>query len=262
MSAHIEAIKSLMAAERLGAVATVVAGGGIGAKAVIDFEDGVVAGALPDWVAVDALGDARELMEREQSRTLTYGETSVFIEVLAPQPVMLVFGAGHNAQPLTTMAKLMGFRVVVADARPMWATEDRFPDADRVIVGWPDAVFDEIPLERRTYVVLLSHDPRFEDPVLEAVHGQSIKYLGAIGSRRTHRARLERLAAAGWAQEELDSIYGPVGLDIGAETPAEMAVSILGEIVQARYGGDGSGLSLRGVPGRIHKQRGEEEGTA
>ncbi|NNC91750.1 MAG: xanthine dehydrogenase [Acidimicrobiia bacterium] len=257
----VEAIKNLLANERLGAVATVVEGGGIGAKAVIDFEDGVVAGALPDWVAVDALGDGRELMEREQSRTLTYGETSVFFEVLAPQPVMLIFGAGHNAQPLTTMAKLMGFRVVVADARPMWATEDRFPDADRVIVGWPEAVFDEIPLERRTYVVLLSHDPRFEDPVFEAVHGQPIRYLGAIGSRRTHRARLERLAAAGWTEEELDLIYGPVGLDIGAETPAEMAVSILGEIVQARYGGDASGLSLRGVPGRIHKQRGEEEGT-
>jgi xanthine dehydrogenase accessory factor len=199
-------------------------------------------------------------MEREQSRTLTYGETSVFVETLAPQPLMLIFGAGHNAQPLTTMATQLGFKVIVGDARPMWATEDRFPDAAKVIVGWPEAVFEKVPLDRRTYVVLLSHDPRFEDPVLAEVHGKPIRYLGAIGSRRTHRARLERLAAAGWSPAELDAIYGPVGLDIGAETPAEMAISILAEIVQARYGA-GSGLSLRGETGRVHKQRGIEEGT-
>ncbi len=259
MSAHVDIIKKLLEDERLGAVATVVVGDGIGSKAVIDYEEGVIAGSLPESVATDALSDSRELMEREQSKTLTYGDTTVFIEVLAPQPVMLIFGAGHNAQPLTLMAKELGFRVVVADARPMWATEDRFPDADRVIVGWPEDVFAQVPLERRTYVVLLSHDARFEDPVFKAVHGEPIRYLGAIGSRRTHRARLERLAAEGWSDEELDTIFGPVGLDIGAETPAEMAVSILGEIIQARYGG--SGISLRGALGRIHKQRGEEDGT-
>ena len=261
MSSYLEATRDLLDRERLGAVATVVAGDGIGAKAVIDYEDGVVAGSLPEPVADDALNDARGLMGREQSKTLSYGDTTVFFEVLAPQPVMLIFGAGHNAQPLTSMAKQLGFRVVIADARPMWATEDRFPDADKVIVGWPDAVFAEVPLERRTYVVLLSHDPRFEDPVFKAVHGEPIRYLGAIGSRRTHRARLERLAGEGWSEDELSSIYGPVGLDIGAETPAEMAISILGEIVQARYG-QGSGLPLRGEAGRVHKQRGPEEGTA
>jgi xanthine dehydrogenase accessory factor len=261
MSQFIEAAKRLLEEERLGAVATVVAGGGVGQKAVIDYDDGITVGSLPESIVGDALGDARALMEREQSKTLSYGDTTVFFEVLAPQPVMLVFGAGHNAQPLTTMAKQLGFRVIVADARPMWATEDRFPDADRVIVGWPDDVFAEVALERRSYVVLLSHDARFEDPVFRAVHGNPIRYLGAIGSRRTHRARLERLAAEGWTDEELATIYGPIGLDIGGETPAEMAVSILGEIIQARYG-RGSGLSLRGETGRVHKHRGEEEGTA
>ena len=256
----VDTVKKLLADEHLGAVATVIAGEGIGSKAVVAFDEGYIDGALPSSVAADVLADAAELMAGEQSRTLTYGDTSVFIEVLAPQPVMLIFGAGHNAQPLVTMAKLLGFRVVVADARPMWATDDRFPDADRVIVGWPDDVFAEIPLDRRTYVVLLSHDARFEDPVFSAVHQQPIRYLGAIGSRRTHRARLERLAAEGWNEDELSTIYGPIGLDIGAETPAEMAVSILGEVVQARYGA-GSGLSLRGEVGRIHKQRSEEEGT-
>lgn len=257
---HVAAIERLIDAERLGAVATVVAGDEIGTKAVIDFEDGVVSGSLPEGIVEDVLSDAAALMSHEQSKTLSYGETSVFVETVAPQPLMLIIGAGHNAQPLTAMAKELGFRVVVADARPMWATNDRFPDADEVIVGWPEAVFARLALDRRTYVVLLSHDPRFEDPVFAEVHGKPIKYLGAIGSRRTHRARLERLAGEGWSDEELATIYGPVGLDIGAETPAEMAVSILAEIIQARYGA-GSGFSLRGETGRVHKQRGDEEGT-
>lgn len=258
---QIEAVRQLLAGERLGAVATVVDGSGIGSKAVIDFEKGIVSGSLPEGLVGDVLADAAELMSREQSRTLAYEDGSVFVETVAPQPLMLIFGAGHNAQPLTTMAKQLGFRVVVADARPMWATDDRFPDADEVIVGWPEAVFAKIPLDRHTYVVLLSHDPRFEDPVFAAVHGKPIRYLGAIGSRRTHAARLERLAGEGWSAEELETIFGPVGLDIGAETPAEMAISILAEVVQARYG-SGSGLSLRGETGRVHKQRGAEEGTA
>ena len=257
---HVEATRHLIANERLGAVITVVEGDQIGAKAVVDFEEGVIAGSIPDAVAADVLVDAGELMAREQSRTLAYGETQVFVETVAPQPLMLIFGAGHNAQPLTTMAKQLGFRVIVADARPMWATEDRFSDADEVVVGWPDSVFERIPLDRRTYVILLSHDARFEDPVFSAVHGKPIRYLGAIGSRRTHRARLERLAAEGWSPEELETIFGPIGLDIGGETPAEMAVSILAEIIQARYG-KGSGLSLRGQEGRVHKQRGAESGT-
>ena len=109
-------------------------------------------------------------------------------------------------------------------------------------------------------MVLLSHDARFEDPVFAEVHGMPVRYLGAIGSRRTHRARLERLASEGWSDEQLATIFGPIGLDIGAETPAEMAVSILAEIIQARYGA-GSGLSLRGESGRVHKQRGPEPGT-
>lgn len=258
---HVDAIKNLIEEERLGAAVTVVAGDEIGAKAILDIDHGVVAGSLPEVLMDDVIADATELMKREQSRTLVYGNLSVFIETVAPEPLLMIFGAGHTAQPLTTMAKELGFRVVVADARPMWATDDRFRDADEVIVGWPDAVFETIELDQRTYMVLLNHDARFEDPVLREARGSPIRYLGAIGSRRTHAARLERLAAEGWSQEELDSIHGPAGLDIGAETPAETAVSILAEIIQARYG-SGTGLSLRGQTGRVHKHRTEEEGTS
>lgn len=260
MSAVLAAIKSLVGDERLGATVTVVAGADLGAKAVVDPEHGVVAGSLPEDVAADVLADAQELMEREQSRTLGYGEREVFIETLAPAPVLLLFGAGHVSQPLAVMGRQLGFRVIVADARPIWATAERFPEVDQLIVAWPQQVLEQVPLDRRTYIAMLNHDPRFEDPVFPAVKEAPIRYLGAMGSRRTHRARVERLMAAGWTKEETDRIHGPIGLDIGAETPEEMALSILGEITQVRYG-HGTGLSLRGSQGRIHAQRGDEDGT-
>jgi xanthine dehydrogenase accessory factor len=254
------AIRRLEADERLGAVATVVGGESVGLKAVIDAEDGYVAGALPTSIADDVLADAAQLMDHEQNRTLDYAGHEVFIETVAPQPQLLIFGAGHIAQPLSRIARELGFRVVVADARKTWATEDRFPDVDRLIQGWPDVVLDDVELDSRTYVVLLSHDARFEDPVFPAVRKAPIRYLGALGSRRTARARVERLAGQGWTDEEIARIHAPIGIDIGAEQPAEVAISILAEMIRVRYGA-GTGLSLRGIEGRIHAQRGEEEGT-
>jgi len=257
----LEAIRYLSADEVLGSSATVVAGPGIGARAIVESGAGYIAGALPDDIADDVLADADALAEHEQSRTLDYGERRVFIETLAPPPVLLVFGAGHIAQPFTRMAKELGFHTIVADARGAFATEERFPHVDELIVGWPDKVLDHVELDRRTYVALLSHDARFEDPVFPVVRARPVKYIGAMGSRRTHRQRLERLRGQGWTDEELTRIHGPIGLDVGAETPAETAVSILAEIIQVRYG-HGSGVSLRGAEGRIHTQRGDEEGTA
>ena len=261
MTSVVDATRSLVAEERLGAVIRVVAGPDLGAAAVVDSDTGVVAGSLPGSIQADVLADTAALMEHEQNRTLNYGDAEVYIETLAPPPVMLIFGAGHVAQPLSRFAMDLGFRVVVADARATWATDERFPHVDRLIVGWPDAVFAEVQLDRRTYVVLLNHDARFEDPVFPAVKGTPVRYIGAMGSRRTHRARQERLAAAGWSDDDLDRIHGPIGLDLGGETPEEMAIAILGDIIQVRYG-HGSGLSLRGTRGRIHTQRGDEPGTA
>ena len=254
------AAQRLISEERLGAATTVVAGPDIGTKAVVDAAAGVVAGALPDDIVSDVLADAATLMTDEQSRTLRYGARDVFIETIAPQPVLLVFGAGHASQALAVMARLTGFRVVVADARATWATPERFPDVDELIVDWPDAALARFRLDARTYVALMSHDARFEDPVFPAVKDAPIRYLGAMGSRRTHRARRERLSAAGWTDDQLDRIHGPIGLDLGAESPEEMAVAILAELIQVRYG-HGSGRSLRGTEGRIHPQRGIEDGT-
>jgi len=252
----VESLNRLVAEEKLGALATVVEGPEIGTKAVIEYDDGFVAGELPAGIAGDVLADARALMDEEQNRTLQYGERSVFIETVAPPPHLVVFGAVHIAQPLSTMAKQLGFHVTISDARGAFTTAERFPDADRVLVGWPDDLKDDIELDRRTYVVLLSHDARFEDPVLPWVLGSPVKYIGALGSRKTSAQRAERLAGQGYPDAQIGRIHGPVGLDIGAETPAETAVSILAEIIQVRYG-SGTGDSLRGTSSPIHPRRSE-----
>jgi len=254
-----EAVHQLIAEERLGAVATVVEGADLGSKAVIDYDAGYVAGALPGDIGGDVLADARALMEHEQNRTLTYGETEVFIETVAPPPHLVVFGAVHVAQPLSTIAGQLGFHVTVSDARAAFTTVERFPDADLVLVGWPDDLRDQIELDRRTYVVLLSHDARFEDPVLPWVLESPVKYIGAMGSRKTSAKRLDRLTGLGYSEEQISRIHGPIGLDIGAEQPAETAVSILAEMIQVRYG-SGTGESLRGTARRIHAQRTEDAG--
>lgn len=255
------AVRKLVDAEQLGAVSTVVGGPDTGAKAVIDIDAGFVAGSLPDRIADAVLDDARALMVNEQNRTLAYDDDEVYIETVAPQPILLIFGAGHVSQPLSRMAQEIGYKVVVSDAREMWATPERFPDVDDLVVAWPDDVLARYEPDRRTYVVLLSHDARFEDPVMPKVQRAPVRYIGAMGSRRTHRDRVARLRDMGWSDDEIARIHGPVGLDLGAETPAEMAVAILAEMIQVRYG-HGTGISLRGREGRIHVQRGDEEGTA
>lgn len=256
-----EALRRLVDGERLGAAVTVVAGPDLGMKGVIDAESGLVAGSIPEDVFDDVAADARELMEHEQSRTLAYGDREIYIETVAPPPVLMLFGAGHVSQPLSIMARQLGYRVIVVDARSRWATRERFPDVDELVVGWPDVALEKFELDRRTYVALLNHDARFEKPVLPAVRNAPVRYIGAMGSRRTHRDRVARLEMQGWTEDEIARIHGPIGLDIGAENPEEMAVSILAEIIQVRYG-HGTGLSLRGTAGRIHTQRGQEEGTS
>ncbi len=247
----IEAVAALEEDERLGAMITVIEGPDAGSVVVVDRSDGRIAGDDAPWFDEDVHSDACDLMDREESKSLTYGERRIFIDTIAPSPIMMIFGAGHIAQPLSLFARELGFRVVVADARATWATPERFPNVDELIVAWPDAVFDHIAPDRRTYVVLLSHDSRFEIPVFEAVHEKPIRYLGAMGSRRTHGLRVERLRTEGWTAEQIDTIHGPIGLDLKGRSPAETAVAILAEVIQVRYGA-GSATSLRGTDAAIH----------
>jgi len=251
------AIQQILDEEGFGSVVTFVGGPAMGTKAVLDSEGTVVAGDLPDEVADHVREDALVLMNHEQHRTMSYGEHEVFFETLAPPPDLLVFGAVHVAQALCFFATRMGYRVTVVDSRPAFATETRFPNARAVLAGWPADVMDQLRFDRRTWVVVLSHDTRHETPVLEAALKSDARYIGAMGSRRTHKMRVARLQEMGFDSKDTDRIRGPVGLDIGAETPQEVAVSILAEMTMVRYGA-GTGLALHGRDGRIHKQRPED----
>ena len=254
-----EAVRRLVKEERLGAVVIVVEGPGLGHKAVLDREDGLVSGTLPSDVCADVLADAASLMDREQNRTLQYGANEIYIETVAPQPQLLIVGAVHIGQELCKIAHILGFRVIVNDARPFFTTSERFPDAHQVIVGWPGEVADLLEIDARTYVVVLSHDARFEDPLWPLVLPSPARYIGVMGSRRTHRLRLNKLRKAGYPDHQIARINGPVGLDIGAEQPGEVAISILAEMIKYRYR-SGTGESLVGRSGRIHQQRMEDYG--
>jgi xanthine dehydrogenase accessory factor len=207
--------------------------------------------------------DATGLLGTGHSAVLTYGPdgerrgegTRVFVWAFAPPPRMIVFGAIDFAAAVARMGGFLGYHVTVCDARPVFATATRFPSADEVVVTWPhkylaaEAAAGRI--DSRTVLCVLTHDPKFDVPLLEAaLRLPEVGYVGAMGSRRTHDDRLERLRAAGLTDEELGRLSSPVGLDLGARTPEETAVSIAAEIIALRWGGRGERLAA--TEGRIH----------
>ncbi len=250
-------------AQRLpAAVATVVKGDRLGAKLLMLPE--TTLGSLGDPALDEAVrADAAHLLADEKSETREYavaGETDpveVFVETFPLPPTLLIFGAVHAAQPLTRFAKALGFDVIVSDARARLATAERFPDADRIIQGWPDETLAEVEVRSNTYVAILSHDPKFDEPALVGTLATPAAYIGAIGSRKTNEDRRRRLAEAGMSPRQIARMRAPIGLDIGAATPEEMAISILAEIIALRRGR--SGGSLTNASGRI---RGEREAAA
>ncbi len=235
-----------LAGERLGALATVVEGPkDVGSKLLVR-PDGAVEGALPAAIQARVVGDARELYARELSETRLYGDYSVFIDVTAPPPRLIIIGGVHTAIPLAAMARLLGFRVIVVDGRGRFATAERFPDVDELIVEWPDEALPRLQVDWSTYVVILTHDPKFDLPALKALAGSRARYVGAMGSRQTRRKHMEQLRDEGVPQEFLDSVYGPVGLDLGARSPEEMALAIMAEIIAVRYQRPGGHLVAAG----------------
>ena len=231
----LEATRSLIDDDAFGMVVTVIAGPESGSKAVLDHSGDVIAGSLPERLAASARVDALALMPRETSTTLAYGEDELFFEVIAPRPRLFVFGAVHIAQELVQHAGLLGFHTVVADPRPAFVTSERFPGADELRVGWPDAVVDASAFDARTFVVVLTHDRRFEDPLWPLLLPTDARYIGAMGSSKTSAARRRRLLDSGFTDEQVDRIHGPIGLDIGSRAAGEVAIAILGEMISARY---------------------------
>jgi len=212
-----------------------------------------------DAVADDALG----LLAHGRNATLGYGPDGerrgegmrVFVWAFAPPPRMLVFGAIDFAAAVARVGAFLGYHVTVCDARPVFATNSRFPEADEVVVDWPHrylrAEADAGRVDPRTVLCVLTHDPKFDVPLLEvALRLPEVAYIGAMGSRRTHEDRLDRLREAGVTEDEIARLSSPIGLDLGARTPEETAVSIAAEIIALQWGGTGDRLG--GREGRIH----------
>jgi xanthine dehydrogenase accessory factor len=251
MSGLYEALKDQLSQEKGVALATVVRGPDyIGAKLII-YPGKRTAGTLGD-AALDAavIGDAESAIWTGEANTRTYtieganahvtgtDQFDVFIEGFPPPPTLVIVGAGHIAIPLTTFAKTLNYRVVVVDARAAFATRERFPHADELIVRWPDEVLQEMDLNPSTSVAVLTHDPKFDEPTLKVVLSRQSGYVGAIGSRKTGEERNARLKQQGLTDEQIAHIHGPIGLNIGAQSPEEVALAIMAEIVATRHGKD------------------------
>jgi xanthine dehydrogenase accessory factor len=241
------------------AVATVVAGPGqLGAKRTVwpHRAAGSLGSERLDHAVAD---DVRGMLEAGRTGFLHYGadgerrgdELAVFVQSYAPPPQMLVFGAIDFAAAVARVGRFLGYHVIVCDARPVFATTKRFPEADEVVVEWPHKFLARTQVDSRTMICVLTHDPKFDVPLLEAALRTPAAYIGAMGSRRTHEDRIARLREAGLTEAELARLSSPIGLDIGARTPEETAVSIAAEIVSAHWGG--SGRRLTGADGPIHR---------
>ena len=222
-------------------VATVIEGPRLGASARI-FEDGRVEGSLPGAAVRDA---ALAALGREVSGTTTAetpaGMATIFLEVYSRQPRLVIFGGVHVAVALVPMAKALGYHTIVADGREAFLNRERFPEADELILGWPDEVFQSVGLDRSCYVCVLSHDPKFDEPALLAALRSPARYVGAIGSKKTQTARRDWLRAQGLSEETVAQVHGPIGLDLGGRQPAETALAILAEMTAVRYGGSAAG---------------------
>ncbi len=222
---------------------------GIGAppaEPILVSTDGTLAGSAGSAEVDAAIATAAvDALNRGTSRTIEAGERSYFVEAYPVRPRLVVVGAVEVARSLVRLAHELGYETIVVDGRASFATEARFPDVDRLIVGWPDEVAEEIGLGPADAVAVLTHDVKFDEPAIVEALRRGCRYVGAVGSKKTQGDRRERLLAAGVTVEELGRLRGPIGLDLGGRAPAETALAIMSEVVAARYGGSGVPLAAR-----------------
>ncbi|MEU0621331.1 XdhC family protein [Streptomyces rubiginosohelvolus] len=259
--ADLGALLDLIADDRPVAEATVLSGAAeTGARLVVRPSDaGPTTGTLgSEGLDAAVTDDARGLLAQGHTTIQWYGahgqrrmqEVAVFIRTYAPPPRMLVFGAIDHAAATARIGSFLGYRVTVCDARPAFATRERFPTADEVVRAWPHTYLESTEVDARTVICVLTHDPKFDVPLLLAALRTPAAYIGVMGSRRTHHDRLARLREAGADEAALARLASPVGLDLGARTPEETAVSIAAEVIQHRWGG--TGRPLGELTGAIH----------
>ncbi len=239
------------------AVATVIEGpeGAFGGKILVSPGDhtGTAGNDDLDRAIVEA---ARGLLEGGRTETVHFGprgqrrmeDVAVFVQSFAPPPKMYVFGAIDFAGAVARIGKFLGYRVIVCDARAVFATRERFPSADEVVVAWPDDFLKTAEVDARSVICVLTHDPKFDVPVLKEALNTPAGYIGAMGSRRTHDNRTARLKEEGVTDEQLARVSSPIGLDVGARTPEETAVAIAAEIIALRTGHSGGRLAERSGP--------------
>lgn len=227
--------------ERLVGVATVISGSATGGKILID-PAGAVQGdlGLSEAAASAVIARCRELLASRQTTSFQIGrgseEIEIFFETYEPPPRLIIVGAVHVAIPLVSIAKTLGFHTVVVDARSVYATRERFPHADEVILRWPSEALEQMRLHESTYCVFLTHDSKLDNPALAVALKRPVRYVGALGSKRTHAKRVEALKEAGLTEAEIDRVHAPIGIPLGGNRPEEIAVSIAAEMVAARHG--------------------------
>jgi xanthine dehydrogenase accessory factor len=237
------------------ALATRLDGAHAGAKMLVDAR-GVEGDLGTPGLNAAVVAEARALLQLAQTSLRSFGEdgepvgdeVQIFVQTFAPKPDMYVFGAIDFSRAMASIGKFMGYRVTVVDARPVFATKARIPDADEIVVAWPDEFLEKARVDSRTALIVLTHDVKFDVPLLRVALDTEAGYIGAMGSRRTHANRIEALRDSGITEAGLARIHAPVGLDIGARTPEETAISIAAEIVAMRAGRRGGSLRSGTLP--------------
>lgn len=243
--ALVDALKGCLEARRPAVLATVIAGDGLGDVRLVT-RDGVIFGPPSPALAAAAQKTLAAATEMGRIHTLPSG-SDVFLEPYRPAPLLVILGAVHVAIPLTCFARELGFYVVVADPRAKFANRERFPEANEVWVEWPDETFAHLTVDENTYLALLTHDPKIDEPALVAALQTSARYVGAIGSRKTHADRFERMACLGITREQMQRVCSPIGLDLGGRTSAETALSIISEIVAVKNRRSGRSLCTEAI---------------
>ncbi len=242
------------------ALVTRLDGAQAGAKLLV-LGDEVLGDLGTPGLNAGAAGEARALLAVGENAIRTLGEDGepvgmdvrLFVAAYAPKPQMYVFGAIDFSRAMARIGKYLGYTVTVIDARPVFATKQRIPDADRIVVQWPDEFLADAPVDERTALIVLTHDVKFDIPILQIALRSNAGYIGAMGSRRTHANRIAALREAGVAEADIARISAPVGLDIGARTPEETAISIVAEIIALRERRGGGRLSEGTLP--VHNSR-------